>query len=43
VREELAREGSESASSTPEELGKHIEAEIQRLSRIVKSSGAADQ
>jgi tripartite-type tricarboxylate transporter receptor subunit TctC len=43
VREELAREGSEPAPSTPEELGKHIETEIQRLSRIVKSSGAADQ
>lgn len=43
VREELARDGSEPAPSTPEELGKHIETEIRRLSRIVKSSGAADQ
>ena len=43
TREQLAREGSELALGTPEQLGKHIGTEIQRLGRIVKASGAAMQ
>ena len=43
TREQLAREGSELALGTPEQLGKHIATEIQRLGRIVKASGAATQ
>ena len=41
IREQLAREGSEPALGTPEQLAKHIATEIQRLGRIVKASGAA--
>ncbi len=41
TRELLAREGSEIALGTPEQLGKHLENEIQRLGKIVKASGAA--
>ena len=40
TREQLAREGSELALGTPEQLGKHIATEIQRLGRIVHASGA---
>ena len=40
MREQLAREGSEPAPGTPEQLGKHIVSEIQRLGRIAKASGA---
>jgi len=40
MREQLAREGSEPAPGTPEQLGKHIASEIQRLGRIAKASGA---
>jgi tripartite-type tricarboxylate transporter receptor subunit TctC len=36
----LAREGSEPAASTPEELGKHIVQEIERLRNVVVASGA---
>ena len=43
IREQLAREGSEPALGTPEQLGKHITTEIQRLGRIAKVSGAASQ
>jgi tripartite-type tricarboxylate transporter receptor subunit TctC len=43
TREHLAREGSEVALGTPEQLGKHIATEIERLGRIVKASGAAMQ
>ena len=39
IREQLAREGSEPASGTPEQLGKHIATEIQRLGKIVRASG----
>jgi tripartite-type tricarboxylate transporter receptor subunit TctC len=42
LREQLAREGSEPALGTPEQLGKHLATEIERLGRIVKSSGAAN-
>jgi tripartite-type tricarboxylate transporter receptor subunit TctC len=41
MREQLAREGSEPAPGTPEQLGKHIASEIQRLGKIAKASGAA--
>lgn len=41
IRDQLAKEGSEPALGTPEQLGKHLAAEIQRLGRIVKASGAA--
>ena len=40
MREQLAREGSEPAPGTPEQLGKHIASEIQRLGKIAKASGA---
>ena len=40
MRELLAREGSEPAPGTPEQLGKHIASEIQRLGKIAKASGA---
>ena len=43
MREQLAREGSEPALGTPEQLGKHLATEIERLGRIVKASGAAMQ
>ena len=43
IREQLAREGSEPALGSPEQLGKHIASEIQRLGKIVKASGAATQ
>ncbi len=43
IREQLAREGSEPAPGTPDQLGKHIATEIQRLGKIVKTSGAAMQ
>ena len=43
MREQLAREGSEPALSTPEQLGKHIATEIQRLGKIAKASGAGSQ
>lgn len=43
IREQLAHEGSELALGTPEQLGKHIATEIQRLGRIVKASGVATQ
>ena len=41
MREQFAREGSEPAPGTPEQLGKHIASEIQRLGKIAKASGAA--
>ncbi len=41
MREQLAREGSEPAPGTPEQLGKHIASEIHRLGKIAKASGAA--
>jgi tripartite-type tricarboxylate transporter receptor subunit TctC len=40
MREILAREGSEPAVSTPEQLNAHIADEVARLSRIVKASRA---
>jgi tripartite-type tricarboxylate transporter receptor subunit TctC len=40
IREQLAREGSEPATGTPEQLVKHIVQEIERLGRIVKMAGA---
>jgi tripartite-type tricarboxylate transporter receptor subunit TctC len=40
MREQLAREGSEPAGGTPEQAGRHIATEIERLSRIVKASSA---
>jgi tripartite-type tricarboxylate transporter receptor subunit TctC len=43
VREQLAREGSEPALGTPEELGRHIATEIRRLGGIARASGAATQ
>jgi tripartite-type tricarboxylate transporter receptor subunit TctC len=43
MREQLAREGSEPALGTPEQLGKHIATEIQRLGRIAKRAGAGTQ
>ena len=43
IREQLAREGSEPAPGTPEQLGKHIATEIARLGRIVKASGAGSR
>jgi tripartite-type tricarboxylate transporter receptor subunit TctC len=42
MREVLGREGSEPVAGTPEQLGKHIAAEIQRLGKIVKASGASN-
>ncbi len=38
LREQLAREGSEPAGGTPEQLGKHLATEIARLGRIAKAS-----
>jgi tripartite-type tricarboxylate transporter receptor subunit TctC len=43
MREQLAREGSEPAPGTPEELGRHVAHEVQRLGKIAKTSGAATQ
>jgi tripartite-type tricarboxylate transporter receptor subunit TctC len=43
TREQLAREGSELALGTPEQLGKHLATEIQRLGQLVKASGASKQ
>lgn len=43
IREQLAREGSEPGLGTPEELGKFVATEIDRLARIVKASGIAAQ
>ena len=43
TREQLAREGSELALGTPEQLGKHLTSEIQRLGQLAKASGAAKQ
>ena len=43
IREQLAREGSEAAGGSPEQLAKHISTEIRRLGTIVKASGAAKQ
>jgi len=40
VREQLARDGSEPAPGTPEELARHLAAEIERLGKIVKASAA---
>jgi tripartite-type tricarboxylate transporter receptor subunit TctC len=37
MREQLAREGSEPAIGTPEQLGKHIASEVDRLGRLVKT------
>ncbi|MGE5465671.1 MAG: tripartite tricarboxylate transporter substrate binding protein [Methanocella sp.] len=37
MREQLAREGSEPAVGTPEQLGKHLAAEVERLGRLVKT------
>lgn len=43
VREQLAREGSEPAPGTPEQLGRHLASEIQRLGRIAQAAGATAQ
>jgi tripartite-type tricarboxylate transporter receptor subunit TctC len=37
MREQLAREGSEPATGTPEQLGRHIASEVDRLGRLVKA------
>ncbi|MGE5524423.1 MAG: tripartite tricarboxylate transporter substrate binding protein [Rhodospirillaceae bacterium] len=37
MREQLAREGSEPAVGTPEQLGKHLASEVERLGRLVKA------
>jgi tripartite-type tricarboxylate transporter receptor subunit TctC len=37
MREQLAREGSEPAIGTPEQLGKQIASEVERLGRLVKA------
>jgi tripartite-type tricarboxylate transporter receptor subunit TctC len=37
MREQLAREGSEPAIGTPEQLGRHIASEVDRLGRLVKA------
>jgi tripartite-type tricarboxylate transporter receptor subunit TctC len=39
TREQLAREGSEPALGTPDELGKHIVEEIARLKSVIVASG----
>ena len=40
VHEQLQRQGAEPVSSTPEETDKYVRAEIQKLGKVVKSSGA---
>jgi len=40
VRELLQRQGAEPVSSTPEETDKYVRAEIEKLGKVVKSSGA---
>ncbi len=43
MREQLARDGSEPAAGTPEELGRHLASEIARLGKVIKASGANTQ
>jgi tripartite-type tricarboxylate transporter receptor subunit TctC len=38
IREQLARDGSEAAPGTPEELRQHIAAEIERLGKVVRAA-----
>ena len=40
VREQLQRQGAEPVSSTPEETDKYVRAEIRKLGKVVKASGA---
>jgi tripartite-type tricarboxylate transporter receptor subunit TctC len=40
IREQLAREGSEPAPGTPEQLARHLATEIARLGKIAKASPA---
>jgi tripartite-type tricarboxylate transporter receptor subunit TctC len=40
VREQLQRQGAEPESSTPEETDKYVRAEIVKLGKVVKASGA---
>jgi tripartite-type tricarboxylate transporter receptor subunit TctC len=40
VRDQLQRQGAEPVSSTPEETDKYVRAEIEKLGKVVKSSGA---
>jgi tripartite-type tricarboxylate transporter receptor subunit TctC len=40
VREQMQRQGAEPVSSTPEETEKYVRAEIVKLGKVVKSSGA---
>lgn len=43
MREQLAREGSEPAGGTPEDLRKHLVSEIDRLGKLVKASTVRKQ
>lgn len=40
VREQLKRQGAEPVSSTPEATDKYVRAEIEKLGKVVKASGA---
>ncbi|HUR58646.1 MAG TPA: tripartite tricarboxylate transporter substrate binding protein [Opitutaceae bacterium] len=40
VREQLQRQGAEPVTSTPEQTDKYVRAEIDKLGKVVKSSGA---
>lgn len=39
MREKLARTGVNAGSSTPEELGKHLRAEVEKWAKIIKAAG----
>jgi tripartite-type tricarboxylate transporter receptor subunit TctC len=39
MREKLARTGVEAGSSTPEELGKHLQAEVAKWAKVIKAAG----
>ncbi len=40
VKQQLAREGVETAPDSPEQFGKFIQSEIAKFARIIKESGA---
>ena len=39
MREKLARAGVNAGSSTPEELGKYLRAEVAKWTKVVKAAG----
>jgi len=43
MREQLARDGSEAAGGTPEDLRRHLASEIARLGKVIKASGTTTQ